>query len=229
MRLDNDTRVWKLYPNGDTGNKRWVQSAQQLASLNCDSDAIYVINIFEFNSYVSDSGILDQCPSAMNSGATNSQGIVLDSSSANGESSGTVSAGNFNFNDQPFWGEYYDIPPGASFPPQFHVSWHLARVDQEINFDWGLNAPLAGVGADNFAVRWSKSIYFPAGTYTFSFTGKDGFRVWTGDKLIIDKWLDQAESTYSADFVSSGSISPIKIEYYNHIGQAKAKLSVTKR
>lgn len=219
VRIDGDTRVWKLYPNGDTGAKRLILSNQQFVSLGCDGDAIYTINSFEFNSYVADSGTLDQCLAT-----------PVSSTSSNSTTSSTNSGGSgLYYYDPSFLADYYDIPAGSSFPPQFPSGIHLYRGEREINYNWGLNAPVLGLGADNFAVRWTKNMYLPAGTHTFTFTGDDGFRVWVGNLLIIDKWMDQTVTTASADYVASGGNVVVKIEYYDHLGQASAKFSVVKK
>ncbi len=225
VRVVGDTKVSKLYPNGDAGIKRLILTTQQFTSLGCDGDAIYTINNFEYNSYVSDSGALDQCPAtpvSSTSGGSNSNTSNTTSNTASGGSG-------LYYYDPSFVADYYDIPAGSSFPPQFPSGIHLYRGEKEINYNWGLNAPLPGLGTDNFAVRWTKNMYLPAGTHTFTFTGDDGFRVWVGNLLIIDKWTDQTVTTASADYVAAGGNVAVRIEYYDHFGQASAKFSVVKR
>jgi uncharacterized protein YraI len=43
----------------------------------------------------------------------------------------------------------------------------LIRQDMSIDFNWGISAPLQGISADNFSVRWSTDQYFAEGTYRF--------------------------------------------------------------
>ena len=227
VRLTGDSRVWKLYPNGDTGDKRLITTSQQFISLGCDNDAIYTINVFEYDSYLLSSGALDQCPATpVSSTSSNS----TTSSSASGTTSNTSSSGSgLYYYDPSFYAEYYDLPSNSSFPPQIPTGIHLHRGEKEINYNWGLNAPLSGMNADNFAVRWTKNMYLPAGTHTFTFVGDDGFRVWAGGLLLIDRWMDQTATTASADYVASGGNVAVKIEYYDHFGQASAKFSVVKK
>lgn len=51
-----------------------------------------------------------------------------------------------------------------------------------LNFNWGNNAPFSGVNADNFAVRWLRSIYIDPlqanTTYVFNTSTDDGVRLW---------------------------------------------------
>ena len=52
VRAVGDDTIYKLYPQGDTGEKRWIKDANTFASLECDSDSIYEINEVDRNFYV---------------------------------------------------------------------------------------------------------------------------------------------------------------------------------
>ena len=52
VRAVGDSRVYKLYPQGDTGQKRWIKTAEAFARMDFDSDSIYEINAFDRDSYV---------------------------------------------------------------------------------------------------------------------------------------------------------------------------------
>ena len=57
-------------------------------------------------------------------------------------------------------GDYYNAPEFAGTP--------LTRVDKQIHFDWKNKAPLPGLNADRFSVRWTGQIQAPTSqTYTF--------------------------------------------------------------
>lgn len=100
----------------------------------------------------------------------------------------------------------------------------LVRTDAEINFDWGSGSPGAGVVADNFSVRWTRQVYFTAGTYTFYARTDDGMRVWLDSQIIIDQWRDQSATTYSrAVYVSQGTHT-LRVEYYERTGSAVAQV-----
>src|SRR4030042_132945 len=47
-----DDKVYKLYPNGDIGEKRWIKTANDFLDLGYDWDAIYIINNFERDFYL---------------------------------------------------------------------------------------------------------------------------------------------------------------------------------
>jgi len=46
-----DPRVYKLYPSGDVGEKRWIKTAETFNALGYDWDAIYTINETDRDSY----------------------------------------------------------------------------------------------------------------------------------------------------------------------------------
>ena len=105
----------------------------------------------------------------------------------------------------------------------------LVRDDTQINFDWGSGSPAPGIiGADNFSVRWTRTLNLAAGSYRFSATVDDGVRLWVGSHLLIDAWRDQAARTYADTiYVPAGGIA-VKMEYYENGGAAVAKLSWAK-
>ena len=101
----------------------------------------------------------------------------------------------------------------------------LSRIDPTINFDWGNGSPAAAVTVDNFSVRWTGQLYAPVtGVYTFTGTTDDGYRLWVNGVLIIDKWFDQAPTTYTGTAnLTAGQSYDIRIEYYENAGGAVAK------
>ena len=52
VRADGDTKVYKLYPSGDTGQKKWIQTSGVFNAWGFDWDAAYIINTFDRDSYV---------------------------------------------------------------------------------------------------------------------------------------------------------------------------------
>ncbi|MFH1129592.1 MAG: immunoglobulin-like domain-containing protein [Patescibacteria group bacterium] len=51
VRAISDTKVYKLYPNGDIGEKRWIKTAEKFLSMGFDWDAVYTINQKDRDSY----------------------------------------------------------------------------------------------------------------------------------------------------------------------------------
>jgi hypothetical protein len=116
-------------------------------------------------------------------------------------------------------GEYYASRDLSGSPA-------LIRDDPQINFNWGSGSPAPGsVGADNFSVRWTRSLNLAAGTYRFRMTVDDGGRLWVNQHLLIDAWRDQAPTTYTGDLYLPGGPIPVQMEFYENAGGAVAQLS----
>lgn len=114
-------------------------------------------------------------------------------------------------------GEYYPYQNLAA-PPAF------IREDNDINFNWGLNAPGANMPADHFSVRWTRYVTLNQGQVRFSVTVDDGVRLWVNGVLLIDRWHDNQDVTYTAVAVVPGGSIPIVMEYYENYGEAIARL-----
>jgi hypothetical protein len=81
---------------------------------------------------------------------------------------------------------------------------------------------------DDVTVRWTGTIEPRAtGTYTFSMTGDNGFRLWVDGKPVIDHWVDDwdKEQTGIPVALEAGRRYDLKIEYFEHFGGANLHLS----
>lgn len=103
----------------------------------------------------------------------------------------------------------------------------FSRIDPTIDFAWENTPPGTSIGADNYSVRWTGEV--EAGfteTYTFYTTTDDGVRLWVNDVLLIDQWIPQAPTEYSGSIaLVAGQRVAIRMEYYEDLGGATAKLS----
>ena len=129
-------------------------------------------------------------------------------------------------------GEYYHATIAAN-------EWQdlvLTRIDPMVDFDWGGNSPEPGiVNADDFTVRWTGTIEVPnSETYTFYTEGDDGIKLWVNNELIIDTWtwsktwhVTQPHIEFGSGEITltAGQQYEIKLEHYEHGGNAKCKLS----
>jgi len=135
---------------------------------------------------------------------------------------------------QPHQDEFFEsVPPGRWRGEYFSnktLSSPPVRVrddgDRFISFNWGERSPDlgCGVGSDNFSVRWTRRIYFDRGTYRFTVTSDDGFRLFVDNRMVLDKWVDQGPTTYTSDVPFSAGDHTIKMEYYQTAGEAVASL-----
>jgi len=115
-------------------------------------------------------------------------------------------------------GEYYSNRNLSGAPA-------LVRNDVDVHFDWGAGAPAAGMLADNFSARWSRTVSFVGGTYRFYAHVDDGVRLWVDGALVIDEWHDSAPTSYHADVSLADGTHSLKMEYYEHTGNALAQLA----
>ncbi len=105
----------------------------------------------------------------------------------------------------------------------------VERLDPEVNFNWGQGDPGvgAGIGRENFSVRWQGWLEGPlTGPVTFTARADDGVRLWVDEKLIIDQWHDGAITDYSGQIdLEKGKKYPITLEYYENASEAAVSLS----
>ncbi len=102
----------------------------------------------------------------------------------------------------------------------------VSRIDPGIAFDWGLAAPVSGIGADTFSVRWSGSVVPRySQTYTFATTSDDGVRLWVDGRLVIDAWTKHARRVDTGTVtLTAGQAVPIVVEYFDGTRHAVAEL-----
>ncbi len=101
----------------------------------------------------------------------------------------------------------------------------LQRIDDQINFDWGAGAPGAGVPADNFSARWTKTVNFSqSGKWVFRVGADDGVRMWIDVTPIVNEWHGNPGGyrlyEVSVDGLTAGN-HELKVEYYESTGNAK--------
>ncbi len=103
----------------------------------------------------------------------------------------------------------------------------VVRNDPNINFSWGRNAPVFGVPGDNFSVRWTRQLFFPATqAYRFALHADDGVRMWIDSALIIDEWHTAAATTYTRDVNLTAGWHAFRIEYYEGGGDAYVQFRI---
>lgn len=100
----------------------------------------------------------------------------------------------------------------------------LTRVDGQIDFNWATGSPDAAVPADNFSVRWTQTVNFPAtGQWTFRVGADDGIRMWIDVTQIVNEWHGApngyATYTVTLDALTAGP-HDLRVEYYEATGNA---------
>jgi len=127
------------------------------------------------------------------------------------------------------------IPGAASKPPafpQFRGEYFnnanlagaasLTRNDKVIDFNWGVGWPDPRINADNFSVRWTRTLYFNAGNFRLTARADDGIRVFVDNVLLIDEWHAASGATYTRDIVLATGNHTLRVEYFEATGNASA-------
>ncbi|NBV24135.1 MAG: hypothetical protein EBS05_19725 [Proteobacteria bacterium] len=102
----------------------------------------------------------------------------------------------------------------------------VTRIDQQLDFDWGNNAPVNDVPAESFSARWSGQVaaQFTEG-YTFHVEAGGGVRLWLDGQLVLDQWRDRPGEFYSSVIpLTAGQKYDLRIEHFNTSKEAKLRL-----
>lgn len=102
----------------------------------------------------------------------------------------------------------------------------VTRVDPTINFRWGTGAPISGIGAETFSVRWTGTIVPRySELYRFATTSDEGVRLWVDGRSVINKWTAHTEEVHTGTVtLTAGRPTSIRIEYYDNTGDATMQL-----
>jgi beta-glucosidase len=107
------------------------------------------------------------------------------------------------------WGEYFDNGELAGAPT-------VSRLDERVDFAWGVRAPADGITEARFSVRWSGALRpTKSGKHLFHSRSHDSeYRIWVGGKLIIDNWTAVKNGPHRADLeLEAGRDYAVVIEY----------------
>lgn len=116
-------------------------------------------------------------------------------------------------------GDYYDSMEFQDY--------RFSRLDSEIDFNWGPNAPDPRIEPETFSIRWTGEIVARSSEeYTFWVTVDDGVRLWIDGKLLIDEWHRNEATEFSGRIrMEAGKHYPILLEYYQDPSLAQVSLS----
>src|SRR5262249_47446523 len=99
-----------------------------------------------------------------------------------------------------------------------------------IAFNWGVNAPLSGINADNFSVRWATDVSLNPGTYRFYAQADDHIRIYFNYVTwapVVDTYKSgQVNTLVTGDVnVTSPGTYHIQVDYQELTDQALAFVS----
>lgn len=101
-----------------------------------------------------------------------------------------------------------------------------ARIESPQDKIWSTTqvAPAgAGVGADNFSVRWTGKVQpLYSEDYTFTTWSDDGVRLWVNGNLVIDNWTVHGLKKDNSQPIAlvAGQQYDIRVEYFENTGGA---------
>jgi uncharacterized protein YgiM (DUF1202 family) len=102
----------------------------------------------------------------------------------------------------------------------------IRQTYNNVNFNWGSGSPISGIQADNWSARFSTVATFNQGTYRFTITADDGFRLYVHGQLYADTWNStQVGQTVTTDINLQAGGAGIVIDFRDNT--ANAFLSVS--
>jgi hypothetical protein len=103
----------------------------------------------------------------------------------------------------------------------------FTRVDREVRFSWGDDAPREGFPSDTFSVRWTGKIKPKQdGDYVFYLCSDDGSRLYVDGKLLVDNWGNHGPQLRDGTLTLKGGQSyDLQIDYYDKSWNAVAQMA----
>lgn len=107
------------------------------------------------------------------------------------------------------WGEYFDNDELAGEP-------RVRRLDERIDFAWGVQPPAEGIGEKRFSIRWTGALRpTRSGPHLFHSRSHDSeYRVWVDGKQVIDNWPIVQNGPHRGELeLEAGKSYSVLIEY----------------
>jgi hypothetical protein len=124
-----------------------------------------------------------------------------------------------------YLGQYWNVPGATNSPTIPNTTPNFTRNDSAIAFNWDRFAPDPVISNDHFVARWTKADTFVAGNYQFNTNSDDGIRVYLDGVAVIDKWIDQGPTDYTATIPVTAGNHEVKVEYFEDGGGAQVYFS----
>ncbi len=101
----------------------------------------------------------------------------------------------------------------------------IAQLDQTVSFDWGTNEPAPGISNEVFGVIWMGEVEAPAtGLFTFAFEDDGGGRLFVANRPLGEAKPTGVVEVGGTIALQAGKRYPLMLFYYNHFGNARARL-----
>jgi hypothetical protein len=114
---------------------------------------------------------------------------------------------------------------GSYFGDKELANLKVVRTDPTVNFSWGSTAPIQGIAADGFSVRWTGQLRVDKeGPYRLSVNADDGVRLYLDGVRLIDSWKTGASERSAAITLFAGK-HDLTLEYFESTSSATVQLS----
>lgn len=102
----------------------------------------------------------------------------------------------------------------------------VTRIDPQLDFNWGENAPVPDVPAQSFSARWSGQVAAQfTESYTFHVEAGGGAKLWLDGQLILNQWNDRPGEFYSTVVpLTAGQKYDLRLEHFSTSKEAKMRL-----
>ncbi len=104
----------------------------------------------------------------------------------------------------------------------------VVRIEPNIDFNWGTDAPGGLSSGDRFSARWEGYLFVPtAGIYQFRSQIDDGARMFLDDRLVFDSWSTAGhhERIVPSYEITTAGYVPFRFEMRDATGPAGASLA----
>lgn len=115
---------------------------------------------------------------------------------------------------------------GRYYPGKDWNQEAFSRIDPQVDFEWGPEAPVSEIPADAFSVRWEGLLQPKFSEFhLLQLVSDDLARLWINGQLIIDEWSPHPKQTSSA-YIELDATQQylIRIDYLELRGDAVAQL-----
>ncbi|MBL69903.1 MAG: hypothetical protein CMO74_15915 [Verrucomicrobiales bacterium] len=100
------------------------------------------------------------------------------------------------------------------------------RIDETVDFNWGMDRPMFDVNRDYFSIRWLGEVEAPvSGTYTFYLNANDGGELTVGEELKLGQFdEDSGFVTKGKMQLEAGKRYPLTLDFHDNYGIAHVRL-----
>ena len=101
----------------------------------------------------------------------------------------------------------------------------LVQEEATVVHHWSGGSPGTSVNGECFTARWTKTVDLAAGTYIFKVGADDGVRLYVDGHEVINEWIIEGETQYTARVDLAAGIHTIRLDYFQGFGGSDLEFS----